>query len=175
MALINERREITYAIVLGVWGMVAGYAMLHDQVIVRIAPEHFTDYHAPLWGIEAPWLLALVYAARSSLAPGLLWGLVLARAARHGAAPKVPVTVVLQGSAVVILLTELIAAGCGIWVWQTGQYLLPEAVYPEEGLPMRITTTVQGICYLAGAIFAGAWVAVIGQRRRGASRPHFAL
>jgi hypothetical protein len=151
--------------------MVAVYAMLHDQCIVRIAPEHFTEYHPPLWGIEAPWLLALVYAARSSLAPGLLWGLVLARAARHGAAPKVPVAAVLQGTVAVILLTELIAAACGVWVWQTGRYLLPEVLYPEAGLPMRITTTVQGVCYLAGAILAGGWVAVIGQKRVGASRP----
>ncbi len=114
MPLIAERRDITYTIVIGVWGMVAMYAILHDQYIVRIAPEHFTKYHPPLWDIGNPALLALIYAARSSLAPGLLWGLVLARAARHGDLAKVPVKVVLKGSAIVILLTELLAAVAGL-------------------------------------------------------------
>jgi NOL1/NOP2/fmu family ribosome biogenesis protein len=163
--VIDDRRNPTYSIVLGVWGMVAVYAMVHDQYIVRIAPEHFTEYHPPLWGIEEAPVLALVYAARSSLAPGLIWGLVLARTARHGTRPKIPVGVVLFGCGAVILLTELTALASGWWVWTTGRYLFPEAVYPDDSLPLRITTTIQGVCYLVGAMLAGLWTAGVARQR----------
>jgi hypothetical protein len=167
MRLIRERRAVTYAIVFGVWGLVAGYAVVHDQVIVRIAPEHFTVHHPPLWGMEDAAALALGYALRSSLAPGLLWGLALAHVARNGPRPKVPVGVILRGSLGVILLTESLAVAAGWWVWRTERMLLPEVLYPDDGLPMRITTTVQGVCYVAGAFLAGMWTLRVAWRRRG--------
>jgi len=165
MRLIRERRAITYAIVLGVWGLVAGYAALHDQVIVRIAPEHFTVYHPPLWGLEGAETLALVYALRSSLAPGLLWGLALALVARNGTRPKVPVGRILRGALGVILLTEALAVAAGTWVWRTERMLLPEVLYPDDGLPMRITTTVQGVCYAVGGGLAGVWTFWVARMR----------
>lgn len=82
--LLDERRSITYSIVFGIWGLTAIYAAIHDQYIVRIAPEHFTMYHKALWNIQTPELLALAYAFKASLAPGLILGVTCAFVARHG-------------------------------------------------------------------------------------------
>lgn len=51
MLLIRERRSVSYAIILGMWGLTFLYCLLHDPYLVRIAPEHFAVYHKPLWGI----------------------------------------------------------------------------------------------------------------------------
>jgi hypothetical protein len=40
--LLDERRAVTYAIVFGIWAEVFLYCVLHDQYLIRIAPEHFT-------------------------------------------------------------------------------------------------------------------------------------
>ncbi len=163
---IGESRRITYAIVFGVWGMVAVYAVLHDQYIVRIAPEHFTVYHPPMRGVHGPEWLAFVYAVRSSLAPGLILGLALARVARHGPGPKVSVRFTLVGSALVVLVTELLAAASGLWVHRTGRLPYPEEWYPDDDPRMKVTTTIQASCYLLGAVFSGILLAWTAWKRR---------
>ena len=65
--LLGTSRRDSYGIILGIWGMVALYAVLHDQYLVRIAPEHFTVYHYPIGDIQNPHLLAAVYGIKSKL------------------------------------------------------------------------------------------------------------
>ena len=40
--LAHETRFGFYGTVFGTWAIVAVYAILHDQYVVRISPEHFT-------------------------------------------------------------------------------------------------------------------------------------
>ncbi len=74
-SMLNERRSVVYAITFGIWAEVFLYCVLHDQYLVRVAPEHFTVYHAPLWGITNLSLLAFAWAFKASIGPGLLLGL----------------------------------------------------------------------------------------------------
>lgn len=87
--LLQEKRSVAYAIIFGIWAEVFLYCLLHDQYLVRIAPEHFTIYHEPLWGIGNPSLLAAAWAFRASIGPGLILGLAALFLARAGSLPKI--------------------------------------------------------------------------------------
>ena len=152
--LLDERRSVSYSIILGVWGLILIYAILHDQYIVRIAPEHFTVYHKPLWNIQNPEFLAVAYAFRASIGPGLILGMACAFAARIGSWPKVTPKFVLGGSVIVIVCTEVISVMTGLWVHSSEQTLYPSAWYPDDSLPLLITATIQFSSYLIGTLFS---------------------
>jgi hypothetical protein len=59
--LFDEKRGRAYAIVFGIWLMVAIYSIGHDQYVVGIAPQHFTVYHAPIGQLRAPRALAAAW------------------------------------------------------------------------------------------------------------------
>ncbi|MBT3221589.1 MAG: hypothetical protein HN348_21115, partial [Proteobacteria bacterium] len=71
-------------IAFGVWLMVALYAILHDQYIVRIAPEHFTVYHRSIPGVVNPRLQAAVLAFTASILPSQALAIALIIACRVG-------------------------------------------------------------------------------------------
>ncbi|BDS07418.1 hypothetical protein NT6N_24580 [Oceaniferula spumae] len=152
--LLNEKRSVTYSILFKVWLLVAVYAVLHDQYIVRIAPEHFTIYHDPLLGIEHPATLAAVYAFGASFSPGLLLGFSCAVFARGGSLPKLSVKCILIGVIAVIILTELSAAFSGFIVYKSGSVIYPESWYPSHSLRMMVTQTIQVTCYIAAAVLS---------------------
>ena len=161
MGFINplmESRRTTYGIILGVWGIVAVYAILHDQYIVRISPEHFTVYHHPLLGIEDPYWLAAAYAFLASFSPGLLLGVACLFTARIGNAPKISVGFVLKGVVVVVILTEVVAASAGLYVYQSEKGIYPESWYPEKSVSILVTQTIQVTCYLSAAFFSGLFI-----------------
>ena len=135
--------------------MVILYAVLHDQYIVRIEPEHFTVYHEPLWSITNPTLLAAAYALLASALPGLILGIACFAVGRLGAWPKVRTKTILIGAAAVILATELVAASSGLLAGVLGRGILPAFVYPETSLPLIVTQTIQIFCYAASALFSG--------------------
>ena len=112
---VNDTRSNTYPIILSVWGLVALYAVLHDQYIVRIDPTHFTVYHPPIGNISNPAILAAIHAFLASLSPGLALGLAAMVAARLGPLPKVGTKFILKGTIILILATEAISAltACG--------------------------------------------------------------
>ena len=163
--LLEDRRRTTYQILIVVWLIVSDYAIAHDQVIVRVAPEHFTIYHDPLWGIQTPWLLAAAYAFRASFI-GLFLGIALVLAGRGGDWPKLTPRQLYLGTLMVILATESCAVLSGLWAyWKEGP-LYPSMFYPDPSLPMLVTATVQVTCYLASAIFSGALIVWCLVRRR---------
>jgi hypothetical protein len=162
---LDETRSVTYTIVLGVWAVVAVYAVLHDQYIVRIAPEHFTAYHRPLWGIEEPNRLAAAHAFLASFSPGLLLGIACAFAARVGSLPKLSIRFVLLGVVGVVAVTELLSATTGYCVYRTQQPLYPPRCYPDHSLPMLVTQTIQISCYVASALFSGLFLLQIVRTR----------
>jgi hypothetical protein len=163
--LFDEKRSVTYSTILGVWAMVATYAVLHDQYIAQIAPEHFTEYHPQIWGIEDPYRLAAALAFCASLGPGLLLGTACLLAARFGSFPKQPIKSVFHGVVAVIVATEFFSASLGYWVYYTKQRLLPTWCYPDHSLPLLVTQTIQISCYLLGALFSGVLLVYIVSKR----------
>ncbi|MEM1083018.1 MAG: hypothetical protein AAGI48_02765 [Verrucomicrobiota bacterium] len=143
MRLVDERRPVTYAIVLGIWAEIFFYCVLHDLYLIRIAPEHFTVYHPPLWGITDLNLLAIAWAFRASIGPGLLLGMAALFVGRAGSRPKMPVGRMLKAVAIMIVATELCALAAGGYAWTTGRMLFPEIVYPEESRALITTQTIQ--------------------------------
>jgi hypothetical protein len=169
--LIAEQRSTTYTIIIGVWLLVTIYAIIHDQYIVRIAPEHFTIYHAPIWHLEHPHAIAAAWAFKAAVLPGTLLGIASAAFARHGNQPRISVRATLLGCSLVLILTELVAFGSGLWVRKTNSPLYPESFYPSQSLTMLRSQTIQVSCYLAAAIFSTLWLISIRCTRRRASTP----
>lgn len=157
---LQEPRSVTYSIMVGVWAIVAVYAVLHDQYIVRIAPEHFTEYHPQIWGIKDPYWLAAALAFCASFGPGLLLGVACLLAARAGSFPKVSIRSILLGVVAVIAATEALSASLGYWVYRSQQPLYPVSWYPEDSVPLLVTQTIQISCYLSSAVFS--WVLLVG-------------
>ena len=168
--LLEESRPVTYSIVFGIWAEVFLYCLLHDQYLIRIAPEHFTEYHPPLWGIENLTLLAAAWAFRASIGPGLVLGLAALFIGRAGPRPKVAPAAMLKIVPGLILLTEAAGLAAGAVAWKTGQRVYPEAIYPESSLPILISQTIQVTCYLVGAVAAAGFLVWLAGRRRQANR-----
>lgn len=171
LRVADESRKTMYAIILSVWAMVAVYAIAHDQYIVRIAPEHFTEYHKPLLGIRNPTYLAAAYAFGASIPPGLLLGIACAflGRARLFSSHLNPVSIkfILIGCFAVILATEITAATSGYWVYKTEQTLYFSDWYPDKSLPMLITQTIQLTCYFSSAAFSTVFLIFIATRKNG--------
>ena len=166
MPLLVEKRSVTYAIVFGIWAEVFLYCLLHDQYLIRISPDHFTEWHPPLWGIENLTLLATAWAFRASIGPGLVLGLLALFLARAGTRPKIAPVTLLKIVPWLILVTEAAGLAAGGWVWKTGEPLLPHSVYPDFSQPMLISQTIQLTCYGVGGLVSVVFLAWIAWHRR---------
>lgn len=163
--LVRDSRRYSYAVVTGIWLIVTVYAVLHDQYLVRIAPEHFTVYHPPLWGLHNPSLLAAAWAFQAATYPGFMLGVGCLLAARAGPWPRVGVRHVFTVVPLLVGLTEIIAASSGLWGWWRGQGLYPDWLYPDGRLSLLITQTIQLTCYAAGGLCSLGVVAYLLIRR----------
>ncbi len=141
---------------LGAWIVVVIYALIHDQYLVSIAPEHFTVYNPPLWGVENPRLLAAVYAFQASLSPSLLLGVacILASQKRKKKRERIPVKYVMSRTVVVVLLTELVCLASWLYVTTASAPLYPKSWYPDLTKPIIATQTIQITCYCSAAFFS---------------------
>jgi len=163
---MSQRREF-YTILIGTYLMVTVYAVLHDQYLVRIAPEHFTIYHEPLWGIKNAKLLAAAYAFCSAPFPALALGCVGAffalalperwEPARHRRFFK--------GVACVIIAAEIFSASTGLYAYLSHEMLYPEKWYPDKTLPLIVTQTIQLSCYFSSAAFSCVFFVVMIRNR----------
>jgi hypothetical protein len=170
----EESRSSMYSLVLGVWAIVALYAVLHDQYIVRIAPAHFTAYHDPMWGIRYPKVLAAAYAFRSSWYPGVLLGIACTLAARADSMPRISPRFVLRSVAAVVCLTELVAAFSGGVVYRRGQGIYPDEFYHAPEKLLQVAQTIQLTCYWMAAVWSSALIGLLVGRRygpQGVARP----
>lgn len=170
MQLIAEDRRITYSVVLGIPAMLIAWAVAHDQYLVRIAPEHFTEYHEPLWNISNPPTLAAVYAFGATIGPGLIMGLLSAFFGRHGEEPKVPVRTIFLGFLIVIAVTEALGALAGFVVWKTGEPIYPQRWYPDRTLPIAITQSIQITCYATASVASAFYCIALWMLRRRCNR-----
>ncbi|MFI5350986.1 MAG: hypothetical protein ACHQ2Z_15675 [Elusimicrobiota bacterium] len=150
----EESRRSLYSLTFAVWAIVAVYAVLHDQYIVRIAPAHFTEYHDPMWGIRYPKILAAAYAFRSSWYPGVLLGMACTLAARADSMPRISRRFVLKSVTAIVLLTEFVSAFSGAVAHHRGQGIYPDAFYPAPELPLQVTQTIQLTCYWMSAAWS---------------------
>ena len=158
---------MSYSIVFGIWAEVFVYCVLHDQYLIRIAPEHFTVWHPPLWGIEDLTLLALAWGFRASVGPGLVLGLATLFLSRAGSRPKVATGKIIRAVPLGILVTELAGLSAGGWVWKTGLPLYPAAMYPDLSEALMVSQTIQLTCYAAGGLVGLLFLGwVLRQRRR---------
>jgi hypothetical protein len=167
MLVQGERRAPFYQVVGGIWLLVAVYAVIHDQYLVRIAPEHFTIYHPNPDSISSAPLLAAYIALKASVSPGLVLGIVTWFVARAGTRPKLRVRLIFIATTTVLLITEVSASLSGGLVYLTKKPLYPLAWYPDFTLWMLITQTIQITCYfvaLLGSVFMLLWM--IARRRR---------
>lgn len=157
----EESRLSLYSLVLGVWAIVAVYALLHDQYIVRISPAHFTQYHEPMWGIRYPKVLAAAYAFRSSWYPGILLGIACTLSARADSMPKLSPRFVLRSVAAVVLLTELVAAFSGAVAYHRGQGIYPDEFYHAPELLQQVVQTIQLTSYWMAALWSSFLIGII--------------
>lgn len=160
-SLLDDPRGTTYRIIVGVWLIIAGYAVIHDQVIVSIAPEHFTVYHEPIRGVNDPRALAALHALAASVVKGIPFGILCVWIGRRGPRRRVPVRTFFVGTLSILLLTECLAVAGGFWVHRGNPPPYPPAWYPEHSLPILITQTVQITCYLAAFFLSCAFFAIL--------------
>lgn len=169
--LFDDPRPVTYRIVFGVFAIIAAYAVIHDQVIVSIAPEHFTEYHDPVPGVTSPRGVALAWALVAAVVKGIPFGIACAWIGRRGHRRRVPVGVLLGGTFLIILLGEVLAVLAGLRVYRTGSPFYPGSWYPDHTLPILITQTVQITCYLSISLVSMGFLAGLAAwRRRGELR-----
>ena len=157
----GESRLGMYSLVLGVWAIVAAYAILHDQYIVRITPAHFTLYHEPMWGIRYPKVLAAAYAFRSSWYPGALLGIACTLAARADSMPRISPRFVLKSVAGILFLTEFVAAFSGFITYHRGQGIYPDEFYHDPQLLLQVTQTIQLTFYWMSALWSAFLIGLI--------------
>lgn len=157
----TESRLSMYGLALGIWAIIAVYAILHDQYIVRITPQHFTLYHDPMWGIRYPNVLAAAYAFRSSWYPGLLLGIACVLAARVDSMPQVSRRFVLKCIAALVVLVEIVSAFSGVVAYYRGEGIYPDAFYHAPEVLMQATNTIQLTCYWMSALWSAFLIGLL--------------
>jgi hypothetical protein len=167
--IVDDSRGTTYRIIFGVWLMIAGDAVIHDQVIGSIAPGHFTEYHEPVRGLSNPRALAAIHALAASAVKGIPFGLLCVWIGRRGPRRKVSAKTLFLGTLSILMLTECAAVATGVWVHRGNQPPYPPAWYPEHSLPILITQTVQITCYLSAFFLSPAFFAMVHRWRRSGS------
>ncbi|MBB5352511.1 hypothetical protein HNR46_002757 [Haloferula luteola] len=169
--LSGESRGVSYGVIFGVWAEVLIFCQLHDLYLAPIAPEHFTEYHPPLWGIENWRLLAAAWAFRASIGPGIPLGILALFLGRTGSRPPVPVKTILLGVWPALALTELAGLIAGAWSWFFKKPVYPEFLYPELTRELMTTQSIQLTCYLAGTLAGIGYLLWLKRRRDLLSRP----
>lgn len=167
MNLINDHRSVTYRIVFGVTGVIVGWAFIHAQYLVRIAPDHYTKYHEPVGDLESPFLIAAVYGLGASFVPGILMGIATALSGRGGSRTKVEARSLILGVVWVVIVTEIVALLSGAIVYFRKDVFYPESWYPVMTLPIQISQTVQVTTYLAISVFSAVFLVFVSCCRRG--------
>jgi hypothetical protein len=142
------------AVFLGTWLAVWLYAALHNEYLIRIAPEHFTVWHYKIPFTQNYTLLGVLYAGGASISPGGILGALLYVAGRLFNRPKLSVRQLVFSTAWVWLAVEICAVTTGLIVWRTHRAIYPADWYPDHSLGLLITQTIQITAYSVGAVFS---------------------
>lgn len=150
----GESRKSAYSLTAAIWAVVTVYAILHDQYIVRLNPEHFTLYHEPMWGLRRPQTIALGYAFRGLWYPGLILGMACTLAARADSMPRLSARFVLKCVMGLMIVTETVCVVSGVVTYRRGQGIYPDAFYPDLRLIHQVTQTIQVTGYWVAALWS---------------------
>ena len=154
-----------YGTVFGAWGIVALYAFLHDQYLVRISPEHFTVYHPNPLEIENAHLLAAYLAFVASISPGFVLGVSLYLVGRFGRAPRIPVKRLLQSVCILVGITEIMSLLSLGFAALTRSKLYPSWLYPVDDYSLVCSQTVQLTAYFVGFVGSGVLLWITRRKR----------
>jgi hypothetical protein len=142
------------SVLLGTWFAVWLYAALHNQYLIRIAPEHFTVWHSRISFTQDHTLLGIVWAFRASISPGGILGALLYLAGRLFDRPKLSARELVFSTAWVWLAVEICALVTGLIVWRTQRGIYPADWYPVQSLGLLTTQTIQITAYSSGGLFS---------------------
>jgi len=154
-----------FTVTLGTWMAVWFFASLHNQYLIRIAPEHFTVWHYQIPFIKSHTLLGIAYAFGASASPGVVLGMALFVVGRLGQRPKIPPLRLVLSTAWIWLGVEIAAISSGVLVHLTSHPLYPDWVYPDDSHGLLITQTIQITAYLSGVMLSIVLLAATWRRR----------
>jgi len=162
----GESWMIFTKVVIGVWLAVWLYAALHNQYLIRIAPEHFTVWHYKMPYFTSHTMLGIAYAFAASISPGVMLGVFLYIAGRLFSRPKLTPKQIILSTIWVWVAVEICAGLVGLMVWRTGKGIYPDWVYPDNSVGLLITQSIQITAYLTGAVFSCILIAYTWQKRK---------
>jgi hypothetical protein len=155
-----------FKVVIGVWMAVWIYAALHNQYLIRIAPEHFTVWHYKMPYFTSYTMLGIAYAFGASISPGLILGVSLYFAGRFFSRPTLSPREIILSTVWVWVAVEICSGFAGLVVWLTGKGLYPDWVYPDDSVGLLMTQSIQITAYLTGALFSCILIAATWQKRK---------
>lgn len=163
--MTNRHRDFL-PISLGVFALVALYAVANDQIIATVSPDHFLVYHPRYFPFDNVRWQALCFSLVATGGPGLGWGILLYWVGHYGPGPVFGRRATVLGAAVVVLVTAAAAWGSGWWVTRLSEPFYPAFFFPSEDPKLYFSQTVQLTNYLVGLTGAIAWLAAIVIWRR---------
>jgi hypothetical protein len=167
------RSEITgeswrsfFSVTLGTWMIIWLCAAIHNQYLIRIAPEHFTVWHYRMPFFTGYTMLGIAYAFAATISPGLILGVLLYIFGRLFNRPKLAPSQLVLSTLWVWFAVELCAISTGVIVWRSGHGLYPDWIYPDNSIGILITQTIQVTDYLAGVFFSLLLIVWTWHRRK---------
>src|SRR4051794_11906547 len=115
----GESWKSFFSVIFGTWIAIWFYAAMHNQYLIRIAPEHFTVWHYKIPFTQNYTLLGILYASGAAVSPGCIVGVLLYVAGRLFNRPRLSVWQIVSSTAWVWLAVEICALAAGLIVWRT--------------------------------------------------------
>src|SRR5438874_4963851 len=116
-----------------------GYAVVQDQITVRVCPEYFTVGHARIGTLTDPTLVGLTWAFLAGGSGGALMGLVVSIAATSGRRRPLTAAELLRPVLLVLLAQALATAACGLSAYVNAELTAVRLGEPWAGLiPERL-------------------------------------
>jgi hypothetical protein len=135
-----------------------GYAMLQDQISVRMCPEYFTVAHPRIEGLTDPTLLGLAWGFLGAWWGGALIGAVAGFCSRLGHWPKLNPHQLLRPVACLLLFQAAVTAAAG-WV-ATFEVAVPGFMIVES-LTSHIPEERHNACFIVSRMHQGTYLSAI--------------
>ena len=156
-------------IVLYVVCLTVCYAVVHDQITIRIAPEYFTVQHLQILPEASLTVLAAAWGVLAGIPAGLAMAFPIASAARNGwRRPPLKLMEIASSIAVLFAVMASVALCAGVVGW-----LLSESAADDPTRAQLLAVRWAHVAsYLTGACGLGVLVWVIWHRRGRAGPPN---
>lgn len=167
-----DEKRLFVRFALSFMGYISLWAILHDQIIIRIDSRHFTDYHRPILNISNHTLLAIQYGFIATFGLGLVFGMMTYCVSRFGRLRKLPFKDVFLRFMVLSLIVEFICLILGylehLYYGSHREHLFyPDFVFPDSTHGIAITQTMNISAYLLAGVSAFIfWTYLYFMRKR---------